>query len=50
MAKFLGVDYVGLYLLSGAAGTLGAIWASWKYGGLPNERPDLANAERAVKG
>ena len=50
LAKFLGVDYVGLYLLSGAAGTLGAIWASWKYGGLPNERPDLANAERAVKG
>jgi MFS family permease len=50
LAKFLGVDYVGLYLLSGAAGTLGAIWASWKYGGLPNERPDLASAELKAQG
>jgi MFS family permease len=50
LAQFLGVDYVGLYLLSGAAGTLGAIWASWKYGGLPNERPDLARTDGATQG
>lgn len=26
LAVFLGIDYVGLYLLSGAVGTLGALW------------------------
>lgn len=50
LAKFFGVDYVGLYLLSGAAGTLGALWASWRFGGLPNERVELANPERAAQG
>jgi MFS family permease len=32
----LGVGYVGLYLLSGAVGTLGALWASRSVG-LPND-------------
>ncbi|HEX7129603.1 MAG TPA: MFS transporter [Rhodanobacteraceae bacterium] len=37
LAAFLGVDYVGLYLLSGAAGTLGALWISARRGRLPND-------------
>ncbi len=37
LAHFLGVDYVGLYLLSGAAGTLGALWIAQRRGGLPND-------------
>jgi MFS family permease len=37
LAKFLGSDYVGLYLLSGAIGTLGALWISRRTGALPND-------------
>ena len=37
LAQFLGRDYVGLYLLSGAAGTLGALWISARRGRLPND-------------
>ncbi|HET7221928.1 MAG TPA: MFS transporter [Rhodanobacteraceae bacterium] len=37
LAQFLGVDYVGVYLLSGAAGTLGALWISKRRGRLPND-------------
>lgn len=36
LSVYLGVGYVGLYLLSGAAGTLGALWFS-RAGGLPND-------------
>ncbi len=38
LSVYLGVGYVGLYLLSGAIGTLGALWFS-RAGGLPNEWP-----------
>ncbi len=37
LAQFLGTDYVGLYLLSGAVGTLGALWLSARRGRLPND-------------
>lgn len=37
LATRLGVGYVGLYLLSGALGTLGALWVS-RFEGLPNDR------------
>jgi MFS family permease len=37
LARFLGTDYVGLYLLSGAVGTLGALWLSARRGRLPND-------------
>ncbi len=37
LAQFVGLDYVGLYLLSGAAGTLGALWIAKRRGGLPND-------------
>ncbi|HEX7339632.1 MAG TPA: MFS transporter [Rhodanobacteraceae bacterium] len=36
LAKYLGSDYVGLYLLSGAACTLAALWISRRRGGLPD--------------
>jgi len=36
LAVYLGVGYVGLYLLSGALGTLGALWVS-RVEGLPND-------------
>jgi len=36
LTVYLGVGYVGLYLLSGAVGTLGALWAS-RTVGLPND-------------
>ena len=36
LAAYLDVGYVGLYLLSGAACTLAALWISRKLGGLPN--------------
>lgn len=36
LSVYLGVGYVGLYLLSGAVGTLGALWFS-RSGGLPND-------------
>jgi MFS family permease len=36
LAHFLGTDYVGVYLLSGAAGSLGALWFS-RRGSLPND-------------
>ncbi|GAB2894157.1 MFS transporter [Paralcaligenes sp. KSB-10] len=36
LVAYLGVGYVGLYLLSGAACTLAALWISRKLGGLPN--------------
>lgn len=36
LAAYLGVGYVGLYLLSGATCTLAALWISRKLGGLPN--------------
>jgi hypothetical protein len=31
------VPYVGLYLLSGAVGTIGALWFSRRGGGLPDD-------------
>ncbi len=37
LALYLGTDYVGLYLLSGAVCTLIALWISRKMGGLPND-------------
>ncbi len=37
LAVWFGVGYVGLYLLSGAVCTLGAIWISRRMGGLPND-------------
>ena len=37
LARSAGVSYVGLYLLSGAIGTLGALWISRRSGGLPND-------------
>jgi len=36
LVSFLGVGYVGLYLLSGAVCTLAALWVSRRLGGLPN--------------
>lgn len=36
LAVYLGSDYVGLYLLSGAVCTLAALWISRRVGGLPN--------------
>ena len=36
LAIYAGVPYVGLYLLSGAVGTLAALWFS-RQGGLPND-------------
>lgn len=36
LSVYLGVGYVGLYLLSGAAGTLGALWIT-RAGGMPND-------------
>lgn len=36
LAVYAGVGYVGLYLLSGAVGTLGALWMS-RAGGMPND-------------
>ncbi|GAB3030556.1 MULTISPECIES: MFS transporter [Oleiagrimonas] len=43
LSVYLGVGYVGLYLLSGAVGTLGALWIS-RAGGLPNEWPQEEEA------
>lgn len=37
LAHFLGVDYVGVYLLSGAAGTLGALWFARRRNAFPND-------------
>ena len=37
LARYAGVPYVGLYLLSGAVGTIGALWFSRRSGGLPND-------------
>lgn len=37
LARYAGVPYVGLYLLSGAIGTLAALWISRRSGGLPND-------------
>lgn len=37
LAIYAGVPYVGLYLLSGAVGTLAALWVSRRSGGLPND-------------
>lgn len=37
LARYAGVAYVGLYLLSGAIGTLAALWISRRSGGLPND-------------
>jgi len=37
LTAYLGVGYVGLYLLSGAVGTLGALWVSRRFG-LPNDQ------------
>lgn len=37
LARHAGVPYVGLYLLSGAIGTLAALWISRRSGGLPND-------------
>ena len=37
LARYAGVPYVGLYLLSGAVGTLAALWISRRSGGLPND-------------
>jgi hypothetical protein len=37
LARYAGVPYVGLYLLSGAVGTLAALWFSRRSGGLPND-------------
>ncbi|MDN5924289.1 MAG: MFS transporter, partial [Xanthomonadales bacterium] len=37
LAEYLSVDYVGLYLLSGAAGTLVALWITRRSGALPND-------------
>src|SRR5699024_1393711 len=36
LAVYFGVGYVGLYLLSGAICTLGALWISRRLGGLPD--------------
>ncbi|MGA0587351.1 MFS transporter [Dyella sp. KRB-257] len=36
LSVYLGVGYVGLYLLSGAIGTLAALWMS-RAGGMPND-------------
>lgn len=36
LSVYFGVGYVGLYLLSGAVGTLGALWIS-REGGMPND-------------
>lgn len=37
LAEYAGVPYVALYLLSGAIGTLAALWISRNSGGLPND-------------
>ncbi|MBS0212590.1 MAG: MFS transporter [Proteobacteria bacterium] len=37
LAEYAGVDYVGLYLLSGAIGTLAALRISQRSGALPND-------------
>ena len=37
LARYAGVAYVGLYLLSGAIGTLAALWISRQSGGLPDD-------------
>jgi MFS family permease len=37
LARYAGVPYVGLYLLSGAVGTIGALWFSRRNGGLPDD-------------
>jgi len=37
LARYAGVPYVGLYLLSGAIGTFAALWLSRDSGGLPND-------------
>jgi MFS family permease len=37
LAMYAGVPYVGLYLLTGAVGTLAALWFSRQSGGLPND-------------
>jgi MFS family permease len=37
LARYAGVPYVGLYLLSGAVGTIGALWFSRRGGGLPDD-------------
>lgn len=37
LARYAGVPYVGLYLLSGAIGTLVALWISRQSDGLPND-------------
>ncbi len=50
LAAFLGSGYVGLYLLSGAVGTLGALWASRKLGGLEEDRRRAILASRASRG
>ncbi|TAN05405.1 MAG: MFS transporter [Rhodanobacteraceae bacterium] len=37
LARHLGTDYVGLYLLSGAACTLGALWFARRWNALPDD-------------